>query len=538
MNQTVDAESGKAAVGHQASGLAGDAAFSMMAKILYLVSRLGLPPIVLAYVSLVEYGLWAACFIVVGYIGLADLGMSSVYVRRAASLWAARDIAGVGRLLSTGIGCMFLLSLAVLGGVALSLDGLIVLLKVDDAQRAAARILILGSVAVFLLDMTLNAFSYVLHGLQRIRAEQKVWVLAFLLEFALIIAFLLGGLGVHALLLAFALRYAFSIAANARLVYRALPGLSVAPRHFETSLVREFFGFGLKVQASTIFAMALHSADRLIAGALLGPQAVALFDLGAKLPVSSTSVPSAISQVVMPAAARLDAGHAGSPLEQHAALASLLDQSTRSVALVACIPLAFLGVFSAPICLAWLGMRPDLQILPFIMTLASIGAFLHIITGPASAVFRGMGLIGNEFFYHGLRVACLAAGLAIACLWAGVNVAALASGLAAGTCSAALIYLTVSLGRMGLPFKILLKRVLLPPLLALVPTLALLALWSAAMPASTGRWQTLAALLAFGAAHSALAASVIWSQLDRRERQHLRDLLERLRLRQQNWRPA
>ena len=45
--------------------------FGMGGKLLYAATRVALPPLALAHMGLADYGLWAACFVLVGYIGMA-----------------------------------------------------------------------------------------------------------------------------------------------------------------------------------------------------------------------------------------------------------------------------------------------------------------------------------------------------------------------------------------------------------------------------------------------------------------------------------
>ena len=158
--------------------LVGDAGFAMAAKLFYLVTRLCLPPLVLAHVSLAEYGLWAACFVIVGYIGLADLGLSSVYVRYVARLHAQGDTAGISRTLSTGMIGIGAVACVVLGVLYAAAPLLLDLLKIEAAARQTATVLVLGTATVFLADMALGGFAYLLHGLQRIRLEQKIGLAA------------------------------------------------------------------------------------------------------------------------------------------------------------------------------------------------------------------------------------------------------------------------------------------------------------------------------------------------------------------------
>jgi hypothetical protein len=163
---------------------------------------------------------------------------------------------------------------------------------------------------------------------------------------------------------------------------------------------------------------------------------------------------------------------------------------------------------------------------------------LHIVTGPGSSVFRGTGRIGNEFVYHGLRIACIGLGLTFAWLALGTSVKAIAYGLAGGSGAAACLYLAHNHRRFGLPLRHLLTRILLPGLAVFAAALCLLALWQVSLPATLGRWETLAALGAFGAAHCLAASAAIWLLLDRAEKDHLAAFAGRLAPRLFNWRLA
>ena len=174
---------------------AGNAGVAMLAKALYLVTRLCVPPLVLAHITLAEYGLWTACFVLIMYVGLTDVGFSNVYVRFTARYHAEGDVGGVNRLLSTGVIMLSAMALFVLAGVWLSLPLVLDFLKIDAIYRHKASVLVLGTTGMFLLDLTLGAYCYLLHGLQRIKEEQKIAIAGYLLELVLIFAFLRAGFG-------------------------------------------------------------------------------------------------------------------------------------------------------------------------------------------------------------------------------------------------------------------------------------------------------------------------------------------------------
>jgi O-antigen/teichoic acid export membrane protein len=495
------------ATSSQPVDVAGNASAAMFGKALYLVTRLGVPPLVLAHISLAEYGLWTACFVLIMYVGLTDVGFSNVYVRFTARYHAARDVDSINRLLSTGIITLSGMAMAVLAGIWLALPLVLDFLGIDPLYREKANILVLGTTGMFLLDLTLGAYCYLLHGLQQIVEEQKVAIAGYLLELVLIFAFLNADFGVYALLMAFTLRYTWSLLSFRRLAHRFLPDLQIRPRHFDRQMLHHFFGFGAKVQASALLATALFSIDRVLAGFLLGPKGIALFELAAKLPVSALAIPSAISNVTLATAARHAAEHKAQ------AIRDLHQQATRSVSLLAAFPLGFMATFAAPIGKAWLSNGSDLHDFPLIMTLSTLAAHLHVTTGPGSAVLRATGRAGNEFVYHGLRFGLLALFVTLGLAVMPSIVQGLACGLSVGAAAAAATYLVVNQRVLAMPVRPLLSHILLPGMLAYAMGGVLRLTWEGLVPAAISRWETLACLAVVATLYTAAYALIGWRWL-------------------------
>lgn len=512
------------------TGSAGDMLFGMGGKLLYAATRVALPPLALAHMGLDEYGLWAACFVLVAYLGMAAAGFSLVYLRGTAGHHARGDTAAIGRLLSTGILAMGALTLVLMILLWLGLPLLLELFGVPPEQHALAQLLWLGVAGVFLADMSLGAFANVLHAIGRVRQEQQVWMVAFVLESVLIVALLAAGLGAVGLLGAFAGRYVFSASANAWLAHRALPGLRLSWRSFDATLLRGFFGYGLGMQLSGLLASALHSADRLIAGALLGAQATALVDLAAKLPTTAASVSSSVSAVAVSASARHDVRAQAQALEQ-----VYRDASRITVAGLA-MTLPFLAWFAQPLSVAWLGPGATQAAMAPLLVLASLGLHAHMLTGPGNAVSRGRGHLNADFCYHGLRFIALACSVGVWWALGSRSVPSLLSTLVLAQVVAALLFLPWSHHSLGGRWSALIRVVLVPSLTAHALAAALHTLWKAAQPtAPNGRIEAITSLLAPGALWALLASALLAHWLATpHERDALRQRLPRIRL----WRNA
>jgi O-antigen/teichoic acid export membrane protein len=508
----------------RASG-AGDMLFGMGGKLLYAASRVALPPLALAHMDLADYGLWSACFVLVSYVGMAAAGFSLVYLRQTARHHLNGDIAAISRLLSTGMLTMGTLALLLLGTLALSMPTLMQLLRVPPPQQALAAQLWLGAVAVFLADMSLGAFAQVLQATGRLRLEQKVWMAAFLLEAVLMVGLLRLGLGVHALLLAFAGRYLFSALANARLAWRGLPGLRLSPRLFDARLLRDFFLYGGAMQLSGLLATALGSADRLLAGLLLGPTASGLSDLASKLPISAAAASSGISGVAVAVTARHEAaGH-----EQ--ALLQVFREALRLTVASLALIMPFLALFAPWLCLAWLGPQGPHAEVAALMPWLVLAHHAHLLTGPATALARGQGRLGPDFAYHALRGILLGAALLLLLRGGAPGLQALLTILCLAQGTAALVFGCVAQRRLPGAGHAILHLTLLPTALSLGLAALLAVVLGTLVPPPTSRPEALMALSLALSLWMVLALPLLAVLLlQRTERQRLRQALSRRRL--------
>ncbi|MCB5197344.1 lipopolysaccharide biosynthesis protein [Deefgea salmonis] len=401
---------------------------SMIARALYLISRLALPPLVLSYVGLAEYGLWSIAFVLVGYLGISVSGLATVYVREIALAHDRDDALYASKMLSTGVALAMLVGGIFCTLVAIFMPMLLSWFKITPQLHALAANLLLLTCLIFLADLTLGAWGYVLNGLKLIHEQQRIWVASFILEWCVAAALLVLGQGINALLWAFSLRYALSISLSWWRVKKAWPALSLRPKYISKQHLQPFLNLGLRAQLSDSWALLLHSADRVIVGLNFGAAYAGLMDLGSKLPATATSITSGISQALMPHAASLD----------DAALSRLYQQAQR-LAVFSLLGLMPLLVAMAPaLNLAWLGPRPELAQIVTVLLWVTPAWHLHIQTGPASSALRGKDQIGLEFFYHGLRTLVF-----LVCLQAS-NLIEFLRILCIGQSLAALIYLTLA----------------------------------------------------------------------------------------------
>lgn len=387
--------------------IAGNIKASLLTNIFYLGSRLCIPPIVLAYVSLAEYGLWSYCFVILNYLGMGVFGITNVYVRYIAIYFAHKDYAKINSLLSTGILSITSICVVLLGLLWLAIPWLLNLFHVAPELYHTAFILIIGSTIIFMSDLSIGAFTYVLQSLQLIVAEKMIWMISFTVESLFIIFFLYEGYGIYSLLYAFAIRIGLSIVFSTYVAYQRLPSLQIRFRHFSKEALKLFLHFGGIVQLAGLLGIANRSNKKVLAGAFLGLEATGLYEVGEKFPAMALNLPGSITAVFLPAAAQFHAN------EQDGKIIQIYLKGSRLINLLTGSMMGFMAAFSIPLIDAWLGKNPTYFVASSILSWFTIGYQMDTLTGPISAIYRAINQPLRELFYG---IAQLSLTLTAACL--------------------------------------------------------------------------------------------------------------------------
>lgn len=483
---------------------------TMVSRGLYLGSRVFLPPLILSYVSLETYGIWATCFVVIGYLGIGGLGANSVYIHFVARYHAEEDTARIDHLLSTGLVLMGSVSLLLLVGVWFALPALVRVFAIPAPLWDLAYFLFLGTALGFLLELSLGAFSCVLRGLQEFVRYNILWLTSTLLETLLAVVLLVAGFGIYSLLVGYLIRNLVTIVGAVWLCRRLLPSLRVSWRLVDRDSLRLFLGFGAITQLSASLAMLSRSLERLLPATLLSMGAVGMVDLATKFPGLTGTIAGSFNGALQPTVAYLHYQ------QRRDEVVSLYLQSCRHISLLTGLALGFLASFAGPLMVFWLGGEPRFQTLVPLVGMFCLAYHLQGLTGPGSAVYRGSGEPARELVYPLLQLGFSAVLVALLAMWRGLDLLGLIAALTLATGLAALVYLWVMHRRFGIPGGDFLRRVLLPG--ALPYGLAALLRWIMA-EVPTDRWQALWLLGPAGLAYGSLAVLLgLALVLDREER--------------------
>ncbi|UCD89483.1 MAG: oligosaccharide flippase family protein, partial [Desulfobacterales bacterium] len=355
-----------------------------------------LTPLILAYVTIEEYGLWSYCFVVLSYLALTAFGFNNTYIRYAADYRSRNENDKLNELLTTGIITMLCISLILFPLFWLLLPWLINVLGIDPGLREAAEKLLLGTAVIFVLNFCLSGYQYILEGEQRIALVRKIHLAATMLEIALIILFFRVGFGVFSLLYAYAARLSLAIILCIIFANRVFPFLRICIGCYSKEAIKKFLGFGNQMNVLGLLSLLINSVDRIFITRILHLEAVGIYEIGRKLPNIGLMLPSSIAGTMMPAASHLEGS------DQHDRLKKVYLVATRYLMILSSIPYTYLILFSPWIIEVWVGQGYHQSAM--VMQILALGTFVNLFTGIGTACVRGTGKPLYEIKYMAVSV--------------------------------------------------------------------------------------------------------------------------------------
>lgn len=373
--------------------------YTALFNIWYLGTRLALVPFILSYISIEEYGLWAYCFVILGYIGMAALGFNTTYIRYAADYRSRNEDTKLNELLSTGLITITLFFSVMFPILYLTASDILGLLGVSSDLQQTARDLFLGAAVIFMLNCSFSGFQSILEGEQRIDLVRKIQLFASLIEILILIFFFINGLGVISLLWAYGIRYLIILCLNIYFAYKTFPQLRVSISAYRREALNKFLNFGGRLQLIGFLSILSQSIDRIFIAKFLQLEAVGFYEAARKLPNIGMTLPSAVAGSMIPAAAHLKG------INQQNQINNAVLLGTRYLMILSSVPYAALIYFAPLIIDTWLGSE-FASIVP-VMQILALGTFVNLISGVGTSCLRGTGDTKTETQYMGISLVLL-----------------------------------------------------------------------------------------------------------------------------------
>lgn len=483
---------------------------TIVARIVNMARGVCIVPFLLAHIGLEAYGIWTTIFILVTYVGLTTMGVSNVYIKYVAEFSAKREYEKANALLSTGLAVTIPLCAAIFACFAFGWKWYAPWLHLPPAHAADGKEAVLIVLGVFLSSIAFNAFGDMLTGTQQIASTQVFLTISIVVELILIVALVGSGRGIRGLAEAYLARVVINDGLTWWWAYRTIPWLRLSPRRVHRSSLKYVVHFGGLVQLQSMLGIFQVSVDRLAALSTIGASAAGLLDVAKKWPTSVSSIPTAFFAALLPAASHVDAASDRRTWLQN--LQKLYLVGARYSNLCTAAFVSAMAFWSSSIMHVWLGPSlPMRESLVPLFVLFSIAMQFHMLTGPGTSVFRGMGRVYEEFNYSIPNLVLLAVALPLA-HWRQHGWTPLGIGLAASVATA--LSACWLMGRVLFVLDLKLSRflrVVIVPGFACYAVAGLLAWPTAHLVGLVNRWQGAGVLFAVGLLYSAgLLALLHW----------------------------
>lgn len=481
---------------------------TIVARVANMARGVVIVPFLLMHIGLEAYGIWTTIFILVSYVGVTTLGLSNVYIKYVAEFHARREYDKANSLLSTGLAITVPLCGVIFAAFFLGWNWYAHWLRLPPAHAADGKEAVLIVLGVFLSSIAFNGFGDILTGCQQIAATQVFLIIGIVAEFACILWFVSMGRGIAGLAEAYLVRIILNDGLTIWWAWRKLEWLHLSPRMVRRESIRYVLHFGGLVQFQSMLTIFLNSVERVAGLALIGVASAGLLDVAKKWQTAFSSVPMAFFYALLPAASHVDA--ASSDADRQGNLRALYLSSSRYSNLCTAVFVAAVAWWARPILHIWLGPQlPSGHKLVPLFVVFSVAMQWHMLTGPGTSMFRGMGRVYEEFTYSIPNLLLLGITLPMARWMEGRWTP---FGIGAAVSVATVISASILMGRvlfvLELPLATYLRVVIVP---GLAPYLlaGLLAWPVAALVAALGRWQGAAVVVAAGVVYALATTAVL-----------------------------
>jgi len=482
---------------------------TIVSRVVIMARGVCMVPFLLSHIGLEAFGIWTTIFILVSYVGLTTMGVSNVYIKYVAEFTAKRQFDKSNALLSTGLAVTIPLCAAIFACFFFGWNWYAPWLHLAPAFAGDGKEAVLVVLGVFLSSIAFNAFGDMLTGTQQIASTQVFLTISILVELILVVVLVSAGRGIRGLAEAYLIRIIVNDGLTWWWAHRTIKWLRLSPRLVHRDSLKYVIHFGGLVQLQSLLAIFQASVDRLVALATIGAEAAGLLEVAKKWPTSLSSIPTAFFAALLPAASHVDA--ASDRSEWLGNLQELYLSAARYSNLCTACFASAMAFWSSSIMHVWLGpalpMRDSL--IP-LFVLFSIAMQFHMLTGPGTSVFRGMGRVYEEFHYSVPNILLLAVTLPLSHWYygrwtpfgIGVAVSVATVGSACWLMGRVLFVLDLKLSRF--------LRVVVLPGFSCYLVAGLLAWPAAQLVAMVSRWQGAGILVAVGLLYAAGIAVVLY----------------------------
>lgn len=431
-------------------------AFSSAEKVIQVVASLIVIPFTLARLGMSAYGTWVLFGSIAGCFMLAQFGMSASFEKFIAEFRSKNDYQSLCSLISTAFYSLLFLGV-IIGFIGWMIAPILIktLLPHQDLFKTAPALKVF--IAISMIGLAGQIFISVPRGFMRFDISSGINIIGKIIEVLMTLVLLTYNPTINSLLWVVFCSVVVVIIGHCIVAVLIVGTDCINPFYWKWYLLKKMFLFGMPLQISFFAMWVTQNLDKFIISRFFGPVNVALYDVGAKIPLLLRQAPMMLFAVLVPR------------ISEHSA--NLNDEQLRALYLKGCAFVTIASFTAISIFLpvvdqilsVWLHTAPQpLSIAVFKILL--IASMVQIIAGIGSSMVRGIGKPHLEASANSIMALLnIALSVSLGYLFGVYGVVwGTAVSLVIGTC----IFLVVVNRRVGIDTLDFIRKIILLPLFA------------------------------------------------------------------------
>ncbi len=353
-----------------------------------------LTPFVVAKLGKEAYGVWVTVGSVAAYSYLLNVGFSNAVTRYVPIARTQKNITYLNEIISTSS------AFYALGGLVMAILTLTFAPFVPDVFNVPEN-LAKASIITFLcaglsiaISMPLGISLGFITGLQRYDISNGVRLSMTLLRTVAVVVFLSIGYGLVSMAVIDGCMRLSILGLYWLFIRRLVPDFTVSKTHAKWSLFKELIGFGFNTFIYVIGSLLIYKSDIIIIGILLGPEKVAIYAIPVILMGLISTLVTAATNVLQPAAA---AEYAKGNIKL---LGDYYVYGLRYTVLFLAPVVSLLLIRGADFITLWMGH--DFELSGRLLPVLSIAQFIYI---SQRSSFQVLSAAGKHKFFGGITIA-------------------------------------------------------------------------------------------------------------------------------------
>jgi O-antigen/teichoic acid export membrane protein len=371
------------------SRIARNTFYNALARIWGMLVSFFLTPYILSRLGVEYFGIWSVVWILTGYMGLLDMGLSTSFVRHTSLYYAKGDREGLREMISSGLFFYAVMGALILVAIVVFTGPLLNFFNLRPALRGEATTAIILGVISLGISNLFNVFNSVLYGLQRLDISFKIAALSSLPLIIGTIFVLEKGYGLAGLMYNYIFASLVLLTSGGIMAYKILgDSWGIGFSYIKRSMLKKLFRFGFALQLGQLSQMVSLHYDKMLISHFLGVAQVTYYELGSRLTQMMRSLPAFMTSAVTPAASEMEVRQGRERVWE------LYIRGSKYLT-IAGIPLfLFITLEARDIIFVWIGN--DYPLSANVVRILSFGFFMNFICSMASSVVWGIGKVELE----------------------------------------------------------------------------------------------------------------------------------------------